>query len=353
MKPALIPCNDGSEQAVFICQRVLELRDEGVSLNDIAVLYRSHFHALELQLELTRRNIPFSITSGIRFFEQAHIKDIAAFLRLVSNPKDELAFKRLARMLPGVGGKAAEKLWDALFAAMNRVDVIAEMNAATALPAPQRPALAVALARLSNLVPKKAAVAWAQFTATMSQIEAPEVRSRPGKMIALILLAVYEDYLKEEFPNYRQRLEDVKQLAEFAERFESLDEFLSQLALMTNVESSESAAASSRDQEQLKLSTVHQAKGLEFDIVFVIMLCDGMFPSGRSSDSIDGEEEERRLFYVAVTRAKNELYLTYPLMRFTPGSTGDVFQQPSRFLGEIPKHLLEEWNLRPHQNSPF
>ncbi len=352
-KPALVPCNDGGEQATFICQRVLELRDEGVSLNDIAVLYRSHFHALELQLELTRRNIPFSITSGIRFFEQAHIKDIAAFLRLVSNPKDELAFKRLARMLPGVGGKAADKLWDGMVASVKRGDGIAEMNTASDVPPPVRPALAVSLARISGLVPKKAAAAWAQFTATMSQIEAPEVRSKPGKMISLILLAVYEDYLKEEFPNYRQRLEDVKQLAEFAERFQSLDEFLSQLALMTNVESSESAAAASRDQEQLKLSTVHQAKGLEFDIVFVIMLCDGMFPSGRSSESVDGEEEERRLFYVAVTRAKNELYLTYPLMRFTPGMSGDVFQQPSRFLGEIPKHLLEEWNLRPHQNSPF
>ena len=353
LKPALVPCNDGSEQATFICQRVLELRDEGVSLNDIAVLYRSHFHALELQLELTRRNIPFSITSGIRFFEQAHIKDIAAFLRMVSNPRDELAFKRLARMLPGIGGKAADKLWDGMVASVKRGDGIAGMDTASDVPPPIRPALAVSLARISGLVPKKAAAAWAQFAATMSQIEAPDVRTKPGQMIALIVLAVYEDYLKEEFPNYRQRLEDVKQLAEFAERFKSLDEFLSQLALMTNVESSESAAAASRDQEQLKLSTVHQAKGLEFDIVFVIMLCDGMFPSGRSSESVDGEEEERRLFYVAVTRAKNELYLTYPLMRFTPGMTGDVFQQPSRFLGEIPKHLLEEWNLRPHQNSPF
>ena len=272
---------------------------------------------------------------------------------MVSNPKDELAFKRLARMLPGVGGKAAEKLWDGMVAGVKRGDGIAGMNAAPDVPPPIRPALAVSLARISGLVPKKAAASWAQFAATMSQIEAPAVRTKPGQMIALIVLAVYEDYLKEEFPNYRQRLEDVKQLAEFAERFQSLDEFLSQLALMTNVESSESSAAASRDQEQLKLSTVHQAKGLEFDIVFVIMLCDGMFPSGRSSESVDGEEEERRLFYVAVTRAKNELYLTYPLMRFTPGMTGDVFQQPSRFLGEIPKQLLEEWNLRPHNNSPF
>ena len=106
-----------------------------------------------------------------------------------------------------------------------------------------------------------------------------------------------------------------------------------------------------RDDEQIRLSTIHQAKGLEFDVVFVIMLCDGLFPSARSLDERDGEEEERRLFYVAVTRAKNELYLTYPLMRFMPGSTGDIMQQPSRFLAEIPKDLIEEWNLRPYGGS--
>ena len=106
-------CNDASEQAAFVAQRVLELREEGVNLNKMAVLYRSHFHALELQLELTRRNIPFSITSGIRFFEQAHIKDVTAYLKLVLNPKDELSFKRLVQLLPGIGGKGAEKLWKA------------------------------------------------------------------------------------------------------------------------------------------------------------------------------------------------------------------------------------------------
>src|SRR5690606_39131378 len=110
-KPVVVTCNTGGEQAAFVAQRVLELREEGVNLNEMAVLYRSHFHALELQLEFTRRNIPFSITSGIRFFEQAHVKDVAAFLKLASNPRDELSFKRLVRLLPGVGGKGAEKLW--------------------------------------------------------------------------------------------------------------------------------------------------------------------------------------------------------------------------------------------------
>src|SRR5207249_1098712 len=110
-KPALVICGDAGVQAAFVAQRMLELRDEGTELHKMAVLYRSHFHALELQLELTRRNIPFSITSGIRFFEQAHLKDLTAYLKLVTNPRDELAFKRIAQMLPGVGGKSADKLW--------------------------------------------------------------------------------------------------------------------------------------------------------------------------------------------------------------------------------------------------
>src|SRR5205814_1716890 len=110
-KPALVTCEDAQQQATFLGQRLLELREEGVDLNKMAILYRSHFHALELQLELTRRNIPFSITSGIRFFEQAHLKDVTAYLKLVTNPRDELSFKRLAQMLPGIGGKGADKLW--------------------------------------------------------------------------------------------------------------------------------------------------------------------------------------------------------------------------------------------------
>ena len=165
-------------------------------------------------------------------------------------------------------------------------------------------------------------------------------------MIRLAVEAGYEDYLKETFPNYRARLEDIDQLASFALQFPSLSEFLTQLALLSNIEAEDDRVAK-KDDEQLKLSSIHQAKGLEFEVVFVIMLCDGLFPSSRSIESTDGEEEERRLFYVAITRARNELYLTYPLIRMVPGNTGDFMQVPSRFLKELPAELIDEWDLKP------
>ena len=342
-KPALVTCEDAGQQAAFVAQRVLELRDEGMDLNKMAVLYRSHFHALELQLELTRRNIPFSITSGIRFFEQAHIKDVTAYLKLVTNPRDELAFKRLVQLLPGVGGKGADKLWKEF-----GLNVTAEPNAGVEKSNIEHRTsnaghpIAAGLQKCS--VPKKTAVAWAQFTATIAQMEAHDVRGNASKMIRLAVEAGYEDYLEENYPNFRTRLEDLEQLAVFARQFETMDDFLTQLALLTNVEAEDDQPAN-RDDEQLKLSTIHQAKGLEFDVVFVIMLCDGLFPSARSLETGEGEEEERRLMYVAITRARNELYLSYPLIRAT-GNTGDMMQQPSRFLNEIPDELVEEWNLR-------
>jgi DNA helicase-2/ATP-dependent DNA helicase PcrA len=163
-------------------------------------------------------------------------------------------------------------------------------------------------------------------------------------MLRLIMDAGYDDYLKETYDNYERRLDDLQQLAEFAFQFGSVEEFLTQLALLTNVEAEDDKK---EDTERVRLSTIHQAKGLEFDVVFVIMLCDGLFPSARSTESNDGEEEERRLFYVSVTRAKNELYLCYPLVRGGFGASGaDTYQSPSRFLAEIPRDLLNTWNLR-------
>ena len=349
IKPVLVVCGDGREQAAFVAQRALELRDEGVNLNDMAVLYRSHFHALELQLELTRRNIPFSITSGIRFFEQAHVKDVAAYLKLVLNPRDELSFKRLVRMLPGVGGKSAEKLWSGFSSGVKvQSPEPAPANPEADLPPPKPGShhLAVALQKCAGIVPKKAAIGWAQLAATISQLEADGVRGQTAKMIHLVMEAGYEDYLQEQFTNYRSRLEDLEQLASFALQFDTTEAFLTQLALLTNVEAEDNQTATN-DTEQIRLSSIHQAKGLEFKVVFVIMLCDGLFPSARSLASLDGEEEERRLFYVAITRAKDELYLSYPLIRLTPGNSGDALQQPSRFLKEIPDVLREEWNLKP------
>jgi len=358
VKPALVQCHDAGQQAQFIAQRALELREEGTSLNQICVLYRSHFHALELQLELTRRQIPFSITSGIRFFEQAHIKDATAYLKFVANPKDEVSFKRLVLLLPGIGAKGAEKIYHSFTARMAEGGIPLNRPPATFSPTGGEgrdegasgtqpnpvPALATALQSCVKAVPKKAAVPWTQFVATVSQLEAPETRRSAAKMLRLVMDAGYDDYLKETYDNYERRLDEIQQLAEFAFQFGTVEEFLTQLALLTNVEAEEDPQD---DTEKIKLSTIHQAKGLEFEIVFVIMLCDGMFPSARSSESNDGEEEERRLFYVSITRAKNELYLCYPNLRGGFGASGvDTYQSPSRFLSEIPKGLLNEWNLR-------
>jgi DNA helicase-2/ATP-dependent DNA helicase PcrA len=336
VKPALIACLTAAEQAAFVAQRVLELREEGVELNRTAVLYRSHFHALELQLELTRRNIPFSITSGIRFFEQAHIKDVTAYLKLVTNPRDELAFKRIVQLLPGIGAKGADKLWTEFNSRRTAQDSTTE---------PRGVSLAATLQACLPAVPKKTATAWAQFTATISQLETKSAAGNAAKMIQLVLEAGYEDHLQATYANYRNRLEDLNQLAIFAQQFPTTEEFLSQLALLTNLEA-EAEQPAGNDNEQLRLSTIHQAKGLEFDAVFVIMLCDGLFPSARSLDTADGEEEERRLFYVAITRARNELYLIHPLTRMIASGGGDMMQQPSRFLAEIPAELLDEWRLQ-------
>jgi DNA helicase-2/ATP-dependent DNA helicase PcrA len=368
-RPALVVCEDAGQQAAFVAQRVLELREEGIDLNKMAVLYRSHFHALELQLELTRHNIPFSITSGIRFFEQAHIKDVSAYLKLVMNPRDELSFKRLAQLLPGIGGKGADKLWKAFGAdevqgprskvqsqpeeahgssprKVGRSDE-AQGPASAVHPPQSSTPLAVGLQRCAAAVPRKAAVAWAQFVATVAQLEGEGIRGNAAKMIRLVLEAGYDEYLEDTYDNYRARLDDLQQLAVFAQQFPTLEDFLTQLALLTNLEAEEDRPAS-KDDELLRLSTIHQAKGLEFDVVFVIMLCEGLFPSARSMETQDGEEEERRLMYVAITRARNELYLSYPLIRASYGGTGDTLQHSSRFLEEIPKDLVEEWNLRPY-----
>jgi DNA helicase-2/ATP-dependent DNA helicase PcrA len=250
-------------------------------------------------------------------------------MKLVVNSNDEMAFKRLVQLLPGIGAKGANKLWAAFTDALK--------SAESTTP------VAAGLQRCAAVAPKKAARAWTEFAITISQLEDAEVRNDPDRMIRVILEAGYEEYLQETYTNYRSRLEDLEQLASFASQFQSTEEFLTQLSLLTNVEAEDDKPAS-RDDEQVRLSTIHQAKGLEFDVVFVVMLCDGLFPSERSIQTPEGEEEERRLFYVAVTRAKNELYLSFPILRITPG--GDSMHQESRFLKEIPKDLIEEWNLR-------
>ena len=326
-KPALVALNDAAEQAQFVAQRILELRDEGVDLRDIAVLYRAHYHAIELQLELSRRGVPYQITSGIRFFEQAHIKDVTAFIRFVANPRDEVACKRMVKLLPGIGNRTAANLWREWENALNERGEITSWSERL----------------LAMRVSAKSKKAWEQLAHTLDEIAPGGQPNSSSDMITSIVEAIYDDYAKVTFTNYELRREDLNQLAVFARQFKDVHEFLAQLALISNVDA-EAAPNQAADKEAVNLSTVHQAKGLEFHTVFVIWLTEGMFPSSRSLDTRAALEEERRLFYVAITRARDELYLTYPQLRLS-GGYGDVFQRPSRFLQEIPTELVEDWQV--------
>jgi DNA helicase-2/ATP-dependent DNA helicase PcrA len=332
-KPGLVPLGDSNQQAYFVARRILDLHEEGTPLNEIAVLYRAHFHSMELQMEMTRMGIPFQITSGLRFFEQAHVKDVAAFLKFVVNPRDEVAFKRMARLLPGIGARSAEGLWN-------------EVADAFPVTAPRGEdempeAFSFRELLLPRKVPAKARKAWEQLAHTLEEIAPAGQPQPPSQMINAVVEAVYDDYAKVEFANYDQRREDLATLGNFARKYEHAADFLDQLALLTNLETE---AVADEETDHVTLSSVHQAKGLEWHAVFVIWMTDGMFPSSRSLMDDANIEEERRLFYVAVTRARDELYLTYPLLRLAAGA-GEMLQRPSRFLADIPTELLEDWQV--------
>ena len=328
--PALVPCRDVEQQSAFVASRILELRDEGVGLEDIAVLYRSHYHSLELQLELTRRNIPYRIQSGVRFFEQAHIKDVISYLRIIVNPRDELAWKRILKMIPSVGTATANKIYESLAYAENPFAIVKKDDFKF------KP-------RNSN--------GWQNFIVLLENIVKDETRNNPAKQIEIILTGGYEQHLQETYENAEARTEDLKQLALYASKYESTESFLSELALISTERFSapqamvgEDVVEGGEEDELLTLTSVHQAKGLEWKVVFLIWAAEGKFPSPRSLKEIDSEEEERRLWYVALTRAKDELYLTYPLM-ITDYNRQTVLQKPSRFVMECPPALFEIWSL--------
>ncbi|HEX5083799.1 MAG TPA: ATP-dependent helicase, partial [Blastocatellia bacterium] len=337
-QPALIPARDAEQQAAFVAARVLELRDEDMPLAEIAILYRSHFHALELQLELTRRGIPYEVRSGVRFFEQAHVKDVTAYLRLIVNPRDEMAWKRVLKLIPKIGNATASRVWERL------------------AYAPEPLALARAADFAANL-PKGAAAGWREFSELINDLTAPETIFNPAKQIELVLERGYVEYLEANYENADAREEDLRQMAKFAERFETTDAFLSELALVNTERFAPPAGTTGEDvvmggdeDERLTLSSIHQAKGLEWRAVFLIWAADGRFPSARSLRDAEGEEEERRLFYVALTRAKDELYLCYPLIE-TDRARQTVLQRPSRFITEVPRALFEIWSVDEEEPS--
>ncbi len=336
--PALIPARDAEQQAAFVAARILELRDEGVPLDEMAVLYRSHFHSLEVQMELTRRGIPYDVRSGVRFFEQAHIKDVTSYLRLVVNPRDELAWKRVLKLIPKIGNATAARVWE-------RLAHSAE------------PLALVRADEFAKTLPKGAASGWQEFAELVKELIAPETVNAPAKQIEAILARGYLEYLKENYGNADAREEDLRQLANFAQRFETTDAFLSELALMNTERFSPPGATVGEDvvsggdeDEKLALSSVHQAKGLEWRVVFLIWAADGRFPSSRSLRDIEGEEEERRLFYVALTRAQDELYVCFPLVE-SDRSRQTVLHRPSRFVTEVPRELIEIWNVDEEEPS--
>ena len=332
LNPALVPCRDADQQAAFIASRILELRDEGVPLAETAVLYRSHYHSLELQLELTRRGIPYRVRSGMRFFEQAHIKDVVAYLRLVANPRDELAWKRVLRLIPNVGPATANRVWERIGHA----------------PDP----LALVLRGDADTTASKRGAGWQEFRALLEELAREETRHSPGRQIETILARGYEDFLENTYENAEARLEDLRQLAHYSSRFTSTDEFLAELALLSTERygapqglTAEDVIEGGDEDELLTLSSVHQAKGLEWRAVFIVWAADGKFPSPRSLRDAEGEEEERRLWYVALTRARDQLYIAYPLMVTDYSSRQTILQRPSRFVTEVSPDLYEIWSL--------
>lgn len=359
-KPAMVPCSDVEQQSAFVASRILELRDEGTSLEDIAVMYRSHYHSIELQLELSRRNIPYRIQSGVRFFEQAHIKDVISYLRIIVNPRDELAWKRVLKMIPGVGNATANRVYEAVVRTTYGNEWLNDSNEevdsnekllphgfVNALLKPPVPT-----GRDSDPFGRlRSSQNWQKFVVLLETLVQEENRNNPAKQIELVLSNGYEAYLQENYENADLRIEDLKGLAAYATRYKSTEDFLSELALLSTERFTEpqplvgeELIEGSDSDELLTLTSVHQAKGLEWKAVFIIWAAEGKFPSPRSLKEIDSEEEERRLWYVALTRAKDELYLTYPLL-MTDYNRQTVLQKPSRFITECPAALFEIWNL--------
>jgi DNA helicase-2/ATP-dependent DNA helicase PcrA len=317
----MITCGTADEQASFVAQRMVELLDEGMDLKDIAVLYRAHWHSMELQMELTRRNIPFQVRSGLRFFEQAHVKDVVAFLKVLGNPLDELAWKRILKLYPKIGRKTAERIYVALVKSGDPLGLLGSEE-------------------ILGAVPKAARAGWKDLRGILKALQVPAVRKAPGEMIRTVLEGGYETYLSANYANASARAEDIRRFADYSMRFNELEKLLSELALTSSV-TAEDSVEEYEDTDWTVLSTVHQAKGLEWRAVFIIWLVDGKFPDARAIREQDGEEEERRLFYVASTRAKDQLYLVHPTLADERGLMG-VIQRPSRFTAELESETFEQ-----------
>ncbi|MFW0837455.1 MAG: ATP-dependent helicase [Candidatus Komeilibacteria bacterium] len=317
-KPQIIPCNSARQEAEFIASMILQLRDEGVDLPRIAVLFRASHHSQTLEMELNRRDIPYDYRGGIRFFERAHIKDAVSFLKIINNPADEISWWRVLNMQVGVGTATAEKI-----VTLIRNGQSSDLKQVLTLP-------------ISDLLSSRAKDGWNNLLQILQTI-IKEQDKGVANLIRAIIESDYQSYLELQYPDWSERLSDIEQLAEFSTTYDDLTSFLAEVTLQENF-ALQQETDDKDDKERMILSTIHQAKGLEWHTVFIINTVDGAFPNSRALIEPNGMSEERRLFYVAATRAQRQLFFTYPMIG---GFSGEL-NQPSIFLGEIDPAKLEK-----------
>ncbi|HKI97691.1 MAG TPA: ATP-dependent helicase [bacterium] len=315
--PQITHVRDEYEEADYVVERLMYYRDREIPLTGMGVLYRSHNQAAALQMRLTQAGIPFMVRSGVKFFEQAHVKDVVAFLKVIFNPLDEIAWLRILKMLPGVGNTTAQRIYR-VFADQRAVRLSSDNEA------------------LKKSIPAKARESWAELAATFKQLL--EEGIGPSEMILRVTRGFYHATLYSQFENAREREADLTYLAEFASKYGNVERFLSQLALVGGTVIRDYEEEQEEDPEFLTLTTIHQAKGLEWDVVFMIGLADGRFPHARCLEPLERLEEERRLFYVAATRCMRHLEITVPLVTYQAGRP--EICRPSRFVQELPEDLV-------------
>lgn len=313
--PILARCRDSKQEAEFVCQRILELRDEGVPYNEIGVLFRADYQSVQMEMELAKRGIPFEKRGGLKFFEQAHIKDVTSFLKIFNNSRDELAWKRILCLFEGIGQATAAKIWDQLSRSGNPLESLRSNSFLNAGKSPK---------------------GLAQFRRIARSVNTP----MPSGIINAFFEDFYREYLQEKYPNSRDRILDVKQFINLSDQYTGISSFLDDILLDADLGRQDR----SNESEAVILSTIHQAKGLEWKAVFVISIAEDRFPLSRVY--ADGTlEEERRLFYVACSRCGKELYLTVPMEDFTFWG-GNQILKDSVFIQELPETCYEEWGIR-------
>jgi DNA helicase-2/ATP-dependent DNA helicase PcrA len=311
-RPVLATCRDDDEQTQWLCERILEHREQGTELKKQAVLFRAQHHSMTLEMELSRRNIPFHKYGGLRFVEMAHVKDLVSFLRLAENPRDAMAGLRVLGLVPGIGPKTAAALLGTLRVASGDFSAWADAR-----------------------VPEPARAAWPAVVELFATLGVAGPGDVPAQVHAV--RSVYGPLLERRYDNVQARLRDLEQIEALAARSQSRSQFLAELVLDPPAYTQELAGPPLLDEDYLILSTMHSAKGLEFDVVYVIHAADGNIPSDMATGSAAEIEEERRLFYVACTRAREQLYVTHPLRYYTqPWAKADThgYAQRSRFLTE-------------------